>query len=65
MKVAVTYEDGRIFEHFGRTEQFKVYEINDGKIESSEILSSGDTGHEALADLLADKDINVLICGGM
>lgn len=65
MKVAVTYEDGRIFEHFGRTEQFKVYEINDGKIESSEILSSGDTGHEALADLLADKGINVLICGGM
>lgn len=65
MKVAVTYEDGRVFEHFGRTEQFKVYEINDGKIESSEILSSDGIGHEALADLLAQEDIEVLICGGM
>lgn len=65
MKVAVTYEDGRVFEHFGRTEQFKVYEIEDGKIKSSEILSSDGAGHEALADLLAEKEINVLICGGM
>lgn len=65
MKVAVTYEDGKVFEHFGRTEQFKVYEINDGKVESSEILSSDGVGHEALADLLAEKDIKVLICGGM
>ena len=65
MRIAVTYEDGNIFEHFGRTEQFKVYEVLDDKITSSEVMSSNGIGHEALAYLLAEKDIDVLICGGM
>ena len=65
MKVAVTFEDGKVFQHFGRTEQFKIYEIENGKVISDEIMSSDGTGHEALADLLADKGVNVLICGGM
>ena len=65
MKIAVTYENGEVFQHFGRTENFKLYEVEDGKILSSEILSSGGTGHEALAYLLADKSVNLLICGGM
>lgn len=65
MKIAVTYDNGEVFQHFGRTENFKLYEVEDGKILSSEILSSGGTGHEALAYLLADKSVNLLICGGM
>lgn len=65
MRVAVTYEDGRIFEHFGRCEQFKVYEVEDEKVVSSEVMTSNGIGHEALAYLLAEKDIDVLICGGM
>ena len=32
MKIAVTYENGQIFQHFGHTEQFKLYEVADGKI---------------------------------
>ena len=65
MKIAVTYENGNIFQHFGHTEEFKVYEVQDGKVVGSEILSSNGTGHGALAGLLNDKAIDVLICGGI
>ena len=65
MKVAVTYDNGEVFPHFGHTEQFKVYEISDGKVVSSEIIGSDGAGHGALAALLADKSIDVLICGGI
>ena len=65
MKIAVTYENGNIFQHFGHTEEFKVYDVQDGKVVSSEILSSNGTGHGALAGLLNDKAIDVLICGGI
>lgn len=65
MKIAVTYEDGNIFQHFGRTEFFKVYEVEDNKVVSSEVVGSNGVGHGALAGLLADRDIKVLICGGL
>ena len=65
MKIAVTYENGEVFQHFGHTETFKIYEIEDGKICSSEIFSSNGSGHDALASLLADNAIDVLICGGI
>ena len=65
MKIAVTYENGSVFQHFGRTEAFKVYHVEDGKVLSSEIFSSNGTGHEALAGLLAEYGIDVIICGGM
>ena len=65
MKLAVTYDNGDVFPHFGRTEAFKVYEIRAGKILSSEVVSAGGVGHEALAGLLAQHRIDLLICGGM
>ena len=65
MKIAVTYDNGNIFQHFGRTEQFKVYEVEDNKIVSSEVVGSDGIGHGALAGLLAGHDIAVLICGGL
>ncbi len=65
MKIAVTYENGHIFQHFGRTEQFKVYDVQDGKIVGSEVIGSNGIGHGALAGLLADQSIQVLICGGL
>ena len=65
MKIAVTYENGNIFQHFGRTETFKVYEVEDGRIVSSEVIGADGVGHGALAGLLADRDIQVLICGGL
>ena len=65
MKIAVTYDNGNIFQHFGRTEQFKVYEVEDNKVVSSEVIGSNGVGHGALAGLLADRAVDVLICGGL
>ena len=65
MKIAVTYENGNVFQHFGKTESFKVYEVEDNQVVSSEVISSGGLGHEALAGLLANQDVDVLICGGI
>jgi predicted Fe-Mo cluster-binding NifX family protein len=65
MKVAVTYEDGNVFQHFGHTEQFKIYEISDGKITGSEVTDTGGSGHEALAGFLKNSGVTELICGGI
>lgn len=65
MKIAVTYDNGEVFQHFGHTEAFKVYDIEEGKVASSEIISSNGSGHGALAGLLESQDIDVLICGGI
>ena len=65
MKIAVTYENGEIFQHFGHTETFKVYEVEDGRILGSEIIGSNGSGHGALAKLLNEQGIDVLICGGI
>ena len=65
MKIAVTYENGEVFQHFGRTEQFKVYQVEDGQIRSAQVLPTGGTGHEALADFLAGNQIETVICGGL
>ena len=65
MRIAVTYENGQVFQHFGHTEQFKVYEVEDGQVVSSEIIGSDGQGHGALASLLSNKSIDVLICGGI
>lgn len=65
MKIAVTYEDGNVFQHFGHTGQFKVYDIADGKITDSKVLDTEGSGHGALAGLLAGWNVDTLICGGI
>lgn len=64
-RIAVTYDNGQVFQHFGKTEAFKVYEVEDGKVVSSEIVESNGVGHGALAGLLADNTVDALICGGI
>ena len=65
MKIAVTYDNGTIFQHFGKTENFKVYEVENGQVLSGEVISSNGRGHSALAGLLAGQNVDVLICGGI
>ena len=65
MKIAVTYEGGSIFQHFGKTETFKMYEVENGKITSMQIVHAGGAGHSALAGFLSEQSANVLICGGI
>ena len=65
MRVAVTYDNGNVFGHFGRTEQFKVYDIEDGNIVSSKILDTNGEGCGALAGILNIASVDGLICGGI
>ena len=65
MKIAVTYENGQVFQHFGHTEQFKVYDVVDGKITGSQVVDTNGQGHGALAGFLSNGNIDVLICGGI
>ena len=65
MRIAVTYDNGNIFQHFGKTENFKVYEVENNQVISSEVISSNGSGHGALADLLDGQNVDVLICGGI
>ena len=65
MKIAVTYEGGSIFQHFGKTETFKMYEVEDGKIIKSEVVDTNGSGHGALADFLKERKVDKLICGGI
>lgn len=65
MKIAVTYEDGKVFQHFGHSEQFKVYDVEDGKVVKSEVIGTNGQGHGALAGLLRQGNVDVLICGGI
>ncbi len=65
MKIAVTYDNGSVFQHFGKTENFKIFDVEDGAIVSSEVVSSNGTGHSALAGFLAENGVDVVICGGI
>jgi len=65
MRIAVTYKDGKVFEHFGHSEEFKIYDVEGDNIISSEIVGVDGAGHGALACVLASNNVDVLICGGI
>ena len=65
MRIAVTYENGQIFQHFGHTEAFKIYDVEEGKVVSSQVVSTNGTGHGALAGILSSLKADILICGGI
>lgn len=65
MKLAVTYENGTVFQHFGHTEAFKIYQIENGAVVSSQIVPTNGSGHGALAGFLQERGVNALICGGI
>ena len=65
MRIAVTYEDGQIFQHFGHTQMFKIYDVEDGKVVASQVVDTNGQGHGALAGFLFGGNVDVLICGGI
>ena len=65
MNIAVTYENGQVFPHFGHTEQFKLYEVAEGRVVSSRVVDTNGSGHGALAGFLRDHGVDALICGGI
>ena len=65
MKIAVTYENGQVYQHFGHCAQFKLYEIEDGKVVASNILDAAGSGHSLLAGFLMMNGVDDVICGGI
>ena len=65
MKIAVTYEAGQIFQHFGHTAQFKIYEVENNEVKSAQVVDTNGYGHGALAGFLAQQGVDTLICGGI
>ena len=65
MKIAVTYEDGMVFQHFGHTQQFKLYEVENGAVQNEQVVDTQGSGHGALAGFLTQYDVDTLLCGGI
>jgi len=65
MRIAVTYENGEIFQHFGHTSQFKLYDVEEGKVVSSQVVDTNGSGHGALAGVLTALRADTVICGGI
>ncbi len=65
MKIAVTYENEQIFQHFGHTEQFKLYTVENGNVIQEQVVSTNGSGHGALAGFLQNANVDTLICGGI
>lgn len=65
MKIAVAYEDGNVFQHFGHTPYFKVYDVENGVVTGSRIADTNGNGHGALAGVLQELQADILICGGI
>ena len=64
-QIAVTYEDGQIYQHFGHTSQFKLYQVDGGRVTASRVVGTGGQGHGALAGFLREQGVDTLICGGI
>ena len=65
MKIAVPFVNGEVFQHFGHTETFKLYEIEAGQVVSGEIINTNGSGHDAMASFLSDLSVSVVLCGGI
>jgi predicted Fe-Mo cluster-binding NifX family protein len=65
MRVAVAYENGEVFQHFGQTERFKIYDIENGSVRLATTVNTNGSGHGALADILKKLSVDALICGGI
>ena len=65
MKIAIPYENGMVFQHFGHTAEFKFYEVENGQVTASEVVSTNGQGHGALVGFLVQHNANVVFCGGI
>ena len=65
MRIAVTYDNGEVFQHFGHTEFFKFYDVREGRITEEQVVDTNGSGHGALAGFLKEAGTDALICGGI
>lgn len=65
MRIAVTYESGLVFQHFGHTKQMKIYDVDNGQVTAEQVMDTNGSGHGALAGFLSGLKVDALICGGI
>lgn len=65
MRIAVAYEDGQVFQHFGHTKRFKIYDTQNGEVHIATTVNTNGSGHGALADILKKLQVDALICGNL
>ena len=65
MKAAVTYENGQVYQHFGHCKLFKIYDIKNGEVKSSEVVDAPGSGHTSAVNFLIEQGVYALICGGI
>lgn len=65
MKIAIPYNEGNVFEHFGRTKSFKVYDLQNGVIENTVFINADGSGHSELISMLKSVDVELVLCGGI
>ena len=65
MRIAIPFYEGLIFQHFGHSKQFKIFEIENHQVLMECIVAPEGSGHEAVAELLRSMDVRVVICGNI
>lgn len=65
MTIAIPYENGQVFQHFGKAEQFKLYTAENGRVTGARIAGTGGNGHGALAGFLRQNGAEAVVCGGL
>ena len=65
MRIAVTHENGQVFQHFGHSKEFKIYDVENDVIVKEEVVNTNGSGHGALANFLAEQHVDSVICGGI
>ena len=65
MRIAVPYENGQVFQHFGHTRQMKIYDTENEQVVQEQVADTTGSGHGALAGFLSGLQVDVLICGGI
>ncbi len=65
MRIALTTENDRIFQHFGKCGLFTIFTVEDGKITEKKTVTTEGRGHGSLGNFLKEQGVNVLICGGI
>ena len=67
MKIAVAYQNGEIFGHFGHCPQFAVYEYGEYVTDCTKTLvdTSMISGHHAMAAKMRELGVDAVIAGNM
>ncbi len=68
MRIAVSYQDGQIGEHFGHAAMFAIYDYEDADVNrcTKVLVETGDLhGHQAMAERMKSERVDAVISGSM